>query len=226
LFQKATYSCHGSQRRRRERCWEPTLSACKVLISLGSDSAPVRTPSANSSGLSKNAAVLQPLDHRFTVTGPQPRRSSFRTPRGRLRYPDRLLRPRWRPSQSCTNIQLEPLVGGRSLPACARRPSFCRRRQSYTCKRVAPYRFATSETDIPGRRLCVAIRARSASLRSFRPIGPSRTSRRVTRPVNQTSNWASILPSTAMIRNPIQNWIRYFHAEHGLTRMGSVSYLS
>ena len=49
------------------------------------------------------------------ATGPQPRRSSFRSPRGRLRYPDRLRRPRWRPSQSCTHIQAGPLVGGRSI---------------------------------------------------------------------------------------------------------------
>jgi hypothetical protein len=39
------------------------------------------------------------------------------------------------------------------------------------------------------------------------------------------SNWASILPSNAMIRNPIQNWIRFSHAEHGFARMGSASRL-
>ena len=106
-------------------------------------------------------------------------------------------------------------------PASASRPSLSRRRQSYTCERVAPYRLATSETDTPGRKLSAAIRARSASLRCLRPVGPSRTSRREARPVDETSNWASILPSNAMIRNPIQNWIRFSHAEHGPARMGS-----
>lgn len=37
-----------------------------------------------------------------------------RSPRGRLRSPNRLCRPRWRSSQSCTNIQTGPRVGGRS----------------------------------------------------------------------------------------------------------------
>ena len=106
-------------------------------------------------------------------------------------------------------------------PASASRPSLSRRRQSYTCQRVAPYRLAASETDTPGRKLSAAIRARSASLRCLRPVGPSRTSRRETRPVDETSNWASILPSNAMIRNPLQNWIRFSHAEHGPARMGS-----
>jgi hypothetical protein len=31
----------------------------------------------------------------------------------RVRYPDQLRRPRWRPSQSCTNIHHGLLVGGR-----------------------------------------------------------------------------------------------------------------
>ena len=39
------------------------------------------------------------------ATDPRPQRSSFCSPRGRLRYNNRLCRPRWRPSQSCTNIQ-------------------------------------------------------------------------------------------------------------------------
>ncbi len=97
---------------RRERCWQPTFSACNALISLVSVFTRFRIPLADPSGLSKNAAVLQPMDHRFTVTGPQHRKSSFRSPRGRLRYPDQLRRPRWRPSQSCTNIQSGPIVGG------------------------------------------------------------------------------------------------------------------
>jgi putative transposase len=47
--------------------------------------------------------------------GYRPRRYSFRSPRGRLRYPGRLRRPRWRRGHPCTNIQPAPRVGGRSL---------------------------------------------------------------------------------------------------------------
>ena len=50
------------------------------------------------------------MDH--WATGPQPQRSSFRSPRGRLRYPNRLRRPRWRRGRPCTNIQPGPLDGG------------------------------------------------------------------------------------------------------------------
>ena len=35
-------------------------------------------------------------------------------------------------------------------------PPFNRWRQSYTCERVAPYRFATPETDLPARKLSAA----------------------------------------------------------------------
>ena len=89
----------------------------------------------------------------------------------------------------------------------------------------AGYRLATSDTDTPGRKLSVAIQARSASLRCLRPVGPSRTSRCKTRPADETSNWASILPFKVMSRNPIQNWIRFSHAQNGLARMGSASRL-
>ena len=50
------------------------------------------------------------MDH--WATGPQPQRSSFRSPRGRLRYPNLLRRPRWRRGRPCTNIQPGPLDGG------------------------------------------------------------------------------------------------------------------
>lgn len=105
--------------------------------------------------------------------------------------------------------------------ASASRPSFSRGPQSYTCERVAPYSLATSDKDTTGRKLTAAIRARSASLRCFRPVGPSRTSRREFRPVDDASNWASILPPTAMIRNSIQNWTRFSHAQNGFARLGS-----
>ena len=42
------------------------------------------------------------MDH--WATGLQPRRFSFRSPRGRLRHTNRLRRPRWRRSRHCTNI--------------------------------------------------------------------------------------------------------------------------
>jgi hypothetical protein len=71
-----------------------------------------RSPKPASSWKAGGASTIR-FDHMDRWdTDPQPRRSSFRSPRGRLRYPNRLRRPRWRPSQSCTNIQAGPLNGG------------------------------------------------------------------------------------------------------------------
>lgn len=44
-----------------------------------------------------------------------PKSSSRQTPRGRLRHPDRLRRPRWPYDRPCTNIPTGPLDGGRSV---------------------------------------------------------------------------------------------------------------
>ena len=52
--------------------------------------------------------------HRSDTNHQRPRCSCPRSPRGRLRYVDRLRRPRWHPGQSRTNIQPRPLSGGRS----------------------------------------------------------------------------------------------------------------
>jgi hypothetical protein len=70
------------------------------------------SPKPASSWKAGGASTIR-FDHTdHWATGPQPRRSSFRSPRGRLRYPNRLRRPRWRPGRTCTNIQLGQFVGG------------------------------------------------------------------------------------------------------------------
>ena len=61
------------------------------------------------------------MDH--WATGPQPQRSSFRSPRGRLLYPNLLRRPRWRRGRPCTNIQPGPLVWSRSPGEANLRPT-------------------------------------------------------------------------------------------------------
>jgi hypothetical protein len=55
-----------------------------------------------------------------TVSGrTRPRCSCPGSPRGRLRYVERLRRPRWRPSQPKTNIPAGPINGGRLSRAVA-----------------------------------------------------------------------------------------------------------
>src|SRR5438477_12371690 len=68
------------------------------------------------------------------------------------------------------------------------------------CQRVAPCLRATSDTWAPGSRLSATIRALSASERTRRPDGPSRTSSRLTGPTDEPSKWTSFLLS-----NPIPN---------------------
>lgn len=67
------------------------------------------------------------------------------------------------------------------------------------CQRVAPCLRATVATSAPGSRLSAAIRAFSASERTRRPVGPSRTSRRPPYPAVETSIWTFILSSTPTI---------------------------
>ena len=89
---------------RKERCWEPTFSACKLLILLGSHFDLVRIPRAHTRHFSEVLFLFIPSNTRPSSTR-QFRRSSFHSPRGWLRHPNRLRRPRWRRGQSCTNIQ-------------------------------------------------------------------------------------------------------------------------
>ena len=83
---------------------------CGRDCSVARSSTPSPTPASSWKAGGASTIGFDHMDR--WATDPQPRRSSFRSPRGRLRYPDRLRRPRWRPRQTCTNIQTGPLVGG------------------------------------------------------------------------------------------------------------------
>ncbi len=53
--------------------------------------------------------------HHWATSRQRPRSSCPLWPRGRLRNPDQLRRPRWPRGRQCTNIRSGPVSGGRSL---------------------------------------------------------------------------------------------------------------
>jgi hypothetical protein len=80
---------------RRRRCRQLTLSACKLLILLGSHFDVVRIPRADPRYFSEVLFLFIPWITRLSLAR-QFRRSSFHSPRGWLSHPDRLRRQRWR----------------------------------------------------------------------------------------------------------------------------------
>jgi hypothetical protein len=96
---------------RRRRYWQLTLSACKLLILMGSHFDAVRIPRANPRCFSEVLFLFIPWITRPSLAR-QFQRSSSRSPRGWLSHPDRLRRQRWRRGRPRTNIQVGPPNGG------------------------------------------------------------------------------------------------------------------
>ena len=95
---------------RRERVWNPTLSICNVLILLLSLSAEIRTPSASPSNLSKSVFSYPWLTGEPLLIHPLIPQSARAAKSVGVAQP-----PALAPRSRFTNIQLGPLVGGRSV---------------------------------------------------------------------------------------------------------------
>ena len=101
---------HARSEWRRERVWNPTFSICNVLILLLSLSAEIRTPSASPSNLSKSVFSYPWLTGEPLLIHPLIPQSARAAKSVGVAQP-----PALAPRSRFTNIQLGPLVGGRSV---------------------------------------------------------------------------------------------------------------